>query len=117
MSSRRSDAPNPGRSTAKRRACSASEAQIGANAYTLSGHGLVSRTAGSCALPLSAHRTRTPATVRKSTCKGVVGMQRSLRLPLRNLALTAVLAWALLGAFRFPLGLAESHSSPPPCSR
>jgi MFS family permease len=27
------------------------------------------------------------------------------RLPLRNLALTAVLAWALLGAFRFPLGL------------
>jgi MFS family permease len=30
------------------------------------------------------------------------------RLPLRNLALTAVLAWALLGAFRFPLGLAET---------
>jgi MFS family permease len=28
------------------------------------------------------------------------------RLRLRNLALTAVLAWALLGAFRFPLGLA-----------
>jgi MFS family permease len=27
------------------------------------------------------------------------------RLPLRNLALTAVLAWGLLGAFRFPLGL------------
>ena len=30
------------------------------------------------------------------------------RLPLRNLALTAVLAWVLLGAFRFPLGLAAS---------
>jgi MFS family permease len=30
------------------------------------------------------------------------------RLPLRNLALTAVLAWALLGAFRFPLGLAQT---------
>ena len=28
------------------------------------------------------------------------------RLPLRNLARTAVLAWVLLGAFRFPLGLA-----------
>jgi MFS family permease len=28
------------------------------------------------------------------------------RLRLRNLAVTAVLAWALLGAFRFPLGLA-----------
>ena len=27
------------------------------------------------------------------------------RAPLRNLALTAVLAWGLLGAFRFPLGL------------
>ena len=30
------------------------------------------------------------------------------RLPLRNLALTAVLAWALLGAFRFPLGLGQT---------
>jgi len=30
------------------------------------------------------------------------------RLHLRNLALTAVLAWVLLGAFRFPLGLATS---------
>jgi MFS family permease len=30
------------------------------------------------------------------------------RLPLRNLALTAVLAWAVLGAFRFPLGLAAT---------
>jgi hypothetical protein len=28
------------------------------------------------------------------------------RLPLRNMARTAVLAWVLLGAFRFPLGLA-----------
>ena len=41
--SRASDAPKPGRSTANRRACSASVAQIGANAYRLSGHGLVSR--------------------------------------------------------------------------
>ena len=30
------------------------------------------------------------------------------RLPLGNLARTAVLAWVLLGAFRFPLGLATS---------
>jgi hypothetical protein len=30
------------------------------------------------------------------------------RLHLRNLARTAVLAWVLLGAFRFPLGLATS---------
>jgi MFS family permease len=30
------------------------------------------------------------------------------RLPLRNLALVGVLAWALLGAFRFPLGLAAT---------
>src|SRR2546422_397233 len=42
-SSRRSDAPNPGRSIANRRACSASVVQSGANAYTLSGQGLVSR--------------------------------------------------------------------------
>jgi hypothetical protein len=39
---------------AKRRAFSASEAHIGANAYTLSGHGLVSRITGSCEPPLSA---------------------------------------------------------------
>ena len=36
----------------------------------------------------------------------VFGALALARLPLRNLALTAVLAWALLGAFRFPLGLA-----------
>jgi MFS family permease len=30
------------------------------------------------------------------------------RLPLRNLALSAVLAWVLLGLFRFPLGLATT---------
>jgi MFS family permease len=35
----------------------------------------------------------------------VAGAFAVARLPLRNLALTAVLAWALLGAFRFPLGL------------
>jgi MFS family permease len=35
----------------------------------------------------------------------VIGAFAVARLPLRNLALTAVLAWALLGAFRFPLGL------------
>jgi hypothetical protein len=40
-------------------------AQIGANAYTLSGQGLVSTTAGSCEPPLSAYRIRTPSTVRK----------------------------------------------------
>jgi MFS family permease len=38
----------------------------------------------------------------------VLGAVALARLPLRNLALTAVLAWALLGAFRFPLGLAET---------
>jgi MFS family permease len=32
----------------------------------------------------------------------------SRALPLPNLALTAALAWAMLGAFRFPLGLAET---------
>src|SRR5262245_34527841 len=62
--SRRSDAPNPGRSTANRRACSASVAQIGANAYKLSGQGLVSSTAGSCAPPLSAYRIHSPSIVR-----------------------------------------------------
>lgn len=36
----------------------------------------------------------------------VFGALALARLPLRNLAMTAVLAWALLGAFRFPLGLA-----------
>jgi MFS family permease len=38
----------------------------------------------------------------------VLGALALSRLPLHNLALTAVLAWALLGAFRFPLGLAET---------
>jgi MFS family permease len=38
----------------------------------------------------------------------VFGALALARLPLRNLARTAVLAWALLGAFRFPLGLAET---------
>src|SRR5262245_28793873 len=66
---RRSDAPNPGRSIANRRACSASVVHIGANAYTLSGHGLVSSTVRSCPPPLSAYRIRTPSTVRNSTCR------------------------------------------------
>src|SRR5262249_56601844 len=38
----------------------------------------------------------------------VSGALASPRLHLRNLALTAVLAWVLLGAFRLPLGLATS---------
>src|SRR5207247_1126764 len=42
-SSRRSEPPKPGRSTAKSRKRGVSSGQIGANAYTLSGHGLVSR--------------------------------------------------------------------------
>jgi hypothetical protein len=53
-SSRRSDAPNPGRSMANSRACSASESQTRANAYTLSGQGLVSSSAGSREPPVSA---------------------------------------------------------------
>ena len=64
MSSRRSDPPNPGRSTAKRRACCASEDQIGAKAYTLSGHGLVSRIDCSAGPGLSAQRILTPSTDR-----------------------------------------------------
>jgi hypothetical protein len=46
---------------------------------------------------------------------GALALAR-LRLPLRNLALIAVLAWALLGVFRFPLGLAATPCSPPRCS-
>ncbi|MFI2189890.1 MFS transporter [Streptomyces sioyaensis] len=38
----------------------------------------------------------------------VVGALVLAGLPVRRLALAAVLAWALLGAFRFPLGLATS---------
>jgi hypothetical protein len=38
----------------------------------------------------------------------VFGALAVARLPLRNIARTAVLAWALLGLFRFPLGLAET---------
>lgn len=38
----------------------------------------------------------------------VFGALAVARLPLRNLALTAVLAWVLLGAFRFPLGLVST---------
>jgi MFS family permease len=38
----------------------------------------------------------------------VLGALLLARLRLRNLALVAVLAWGLLGAFRFPLGLAET---------
>ena len=80
-SSRRSDAPKPGRSTANRRACSESDAQIGANAYTLSGHGLVRTTVGLCGLPLSAYRIRTPSIIRKRTCGIVVaGMHPILQI-------------------------------------
>ena len=50
--------------------------QIGASAYTLSGHGLVSTIVGSCERPLWAYRIRTPQAVRKRTCGVVVaGMQ------------------------------------------
>jgi MFS family permease len=41
----------------------------------------------------------------------VVGALVVARLPLRNLAMTAVLAWAVLGAFRFPLGLAGTPAA------
>jgi hypothetical protein len=44
--SRRSDPPNPGRSTAVRRAASASRGHICSNAYMLSGQGLSSITSG-----------------------------------------------------------------------
>jgi hypothetical protein len=37
---------------------------MGANAYRLSGQGLVSITVGPCDPPLSAYLTRTPSTVR-----------------------------------------------------
>jgi len=43
---------------------SASVAQIGANAYTLSVQGLVSSTAGSCEPPQSAYRILSPSIVR-----------------------------------------------------
>ena len=79
-SSRRSDAPNPGRSMANRRACSASVAQIGANAYTLSGQGLVSRMVRSCEPPLSAYRIRTPSTARNWT-SGVRGHRHATKTP------------------------------------
>ena len=69
-SSRRSDAPKPGRSTAKRRACSESEAHIGANAYTLSGQGLVRTTTGFCEPPLSAYRIRTPSMAPEADLQG-----------------------------------------------
>src|SRR6516225_224433 len=80
-SSRRSDAPKPGRSTANRRACPDSVSHIGANAYTLSGQGLVSRTTDSREPPLSAYRIRTPSTLRKRTCGVIVaGMQHILQV-------------------------------------
>src|SRR5437764_11043670 len=55
----RSDWPTPGRSTAHRRNLPASDDQIGANANTLSGHGLVSTMVESAGPSLSAMRTRT----------------------------------------------------------
>ena len=77
----RSDAPEPGRSTAKGRACPDSGARMGANAYTLSGHGLVNRTVGSCEPPLSAYRTRSPPIVRKPACRvAAVAMQQSFTI-------------------------------------
>ncbi|MFB7776793.1 MFS transporter [Streptomyces bauhiniae] len=38
----------------------------------------------------------------------IAGAMVFARIPMRRLALVAVLAWALLGVFRFPLGLASS---------
>src|SRR5580658_3419749 len=90
-SSRRSDAPNPGRSTANRRACSDSVAHIGANAYTLSGHGLVRTTVGFCELPLSAYRIRTPSIVRNRVRGMVVVGIRILQL------LSGRSPWSVLG--------------------
>jgi hypothetical protein len=79
-SCRRSDAPKPGRSMANRRACLASDAQIAAKAYTLSGQGLLSMTVGLCELPLSAYRIWSPSMVRRRTCGAVVvDMQQSFR--------------------------------------
>jgi len=74
-SSRPSDPPNPGRSTAKSRACALRVSQMGVNAYRLSGHGLVSRIVGPAVPPPSAHLTHTPSTVRTRTSgSGVVSM-------------------------------------------
>jgi hypothetical protein len=53
-------------------ACSASVVHIGANAYTLSGQGLVSSSAGYWEPPLSAYRILTPSTVRNWTCGVIV---------------------------------------------
>src|SRR5262245_51066312 len=69
---RRCDAPNPGRSTANKRARSASAPHIGANAYTLSGHGLVSSSVGPDDRPLSAYRILSPSRVPKSGLNDVV---------------------------------------------
>src|ERR1700735_2695489 len=63
-SSRRSDAPKPGRSTANSRARSESVAHIGAKAYTLSGQGLVRRRVGACEPWVSAYRILRPSIVR-----------------------------------------------------
>jgi hypothetical protein len=113
-SSRRSDAPKPGRSTANKRACSDSDAHIGANAYTLSGQGLVRTTAGFCGLPLSAYRIRTPPTVRKRTCgMDVIDMSQSDSVRTSSgampgpAAVSARLAWATGSA-------AFSNSTPAP---
>jgi hypothetical protein len=57
------------RSTANRRACSASEAQIGANAYTLSGHGLVSTPSA----PARHRYRRTGSGLRREYGTGCVG--------------------------------------------
>jgi len=55
-----------------------------------------------------------PAQPQRDGAPGIAGVAEVFgalvvaRLHLRNLALTAVLAWVLLGAFRLPLGLATS---------
>jgi hypothetical protein len=63
-SSRRSDAPNPGRSIAKSRARSARDDQIREKAYKLSGHGLVNSITGFFEPPLSAYLIFNPSIIR-----------------------------------------------------
>src|SRR5262245_24678957 len=92
--SRRSDAPNPGRSTANRRACSASVAQIGANAYRLSGQGLVSSIAGSCAPPLAAYRILSPSIVRNC---GLIDVFNKVFMETPWLPVKVLQRWRLFG--------------------
>jgi hypothetical protein len=79
------------------RATPASGGQIGANAYTLSGHGLVSRIEGAAALVLSAYRTHTPSTVRNPICMASA-IVRATSHPQRPVAPVDALVDALVSA-------------------